>query len=657
MGKQEEVKKQQTGFDTAHWAQYGELGQTQTQLAPFMKELKNTTQKGVYATGMGLIEGESARSFAVSTRSLEKESKQAQQQFQKLTAQYALLNAIKKSGRVVTAEQITPEVYAQCKNVYGMSTKDVKKVVSDAQQGKMPEFSYEVRKENKQNRIQVTQHENKEQGKLYSSVDITLERNPFHSVIVAPKSEKKSLLKEILDKSTAAKKKQKENDKSVLREQGVEALRDELRRRREEGQLRSFEMVQLSEAEMKSYEKRYGLSQKEVAKLSQEIQAGVSDYDRGNAEQRADLKKEKAIWEFRDQQHRDWDRLEREQRSEILMVQQSYSTRQRDKQAQYSDEKKKLEEERELCKGNVPDSTYAARLRQVAASDSLIRSYKGKMVEAGMLLKNGLMTWTTPRQLLAAQAYKNAIVDYNARIVEIRRLEINVLTEQRDAVRKIEDEISLLQSDIIVKERQIEKMGIEDPENEEIGVRTMHTALDFELKTAREKLSQKEEEHKRALEAIEQTNAKIEAEKNALGQKEEAKRAWESSVEKESGLKMIREAHILELWSGEDEKTLSEMCGTAKLILEAEKRAAEYEKEYLDRVDNARKTGEERLPQIEEELKKIKEKHADELRKLMDACKAEIAALEEKHRADKAALDEKQEEDFKKFKENLDKKA
>ena len=60
--------------------------------------------------------------------------------YRKLSALYSVLNQIKKKGTVVTADMITEDTYKTVKEKYGISTKDLKRLVNDAQQGRVPDF-------------------------------------------------------------------------------------------------------------------------------------------------------------------------------------------------------------------------------------------------------------------------------------------------------------------------------------------------------------------------------------------------------------------------------------------------------------------------------------------------------------------------------------
>lgn len=63
------------------------------------------------------------------------------QLYRKLSGLYSVLGSIKKAGTVVTADMLTEDTYRACKNSYGISKKELQRLVSDAQQGRVPDFT------------------------------------------------------------------------------------------------------------------------------------------------------------------------------------------------------------------------------------------------------------------------------------------------------------------------------------------------------------------------------------------------------------------------------------------------------------------------------------------------------------------------------------
>ena len=86
--------------------------------------------------------------------------------YRKLSGLYSVLGSIQKAGTVVTADMLTEDTYRVCKNSYGISKKELQRLVSDAQQGRVPDFT-----------IQNTNAITRDAGKVNVAQDFRISRD------------------------------------------------------------------------------------------------------------------------------------------------------------------------------------------------------------------------------------------------------------------------------------------------------------------------------------------------------------------------------------------------------------------------------------------------------------------------------------------------
>ena len=279
------------------------------------KELWKSTKKQDY----GLIgelhrDLEKEEQFSLSRGKLgqvsygQAKTKKGKQIFRKLSGLYSVMNQIKSSDAFVTSEMLTNEMREEYTEKYGISSKELDRLVGDIQQGRTPDFtlkemekeedgSFSILQENARKQedafLRKTAQEYRDKDstlkdwsdeKLVSSIkrDIGLIHNdwnledPEHihgnRVVVKVKSKQIRSEVDISQRSTAFLDKIQKDKKKKL---GMERLKQDLAAKRQG--LAPHQSVALNAAEIAEYKKQYGLSKKDLEKLSQNVQADLTN--------------------------------------------------------------------------------------------------------------------------------------------------------------------------------------------------------------------------------------------------------------------------------------------------------------------------------------------------------------------------------------------
>ena len=234
----------------------------------------------------------------------------------KLQGLYAVMDQIKAQDTFVTADMIPKEMQKECKKKYGISSKDLERLVGDMQQGNTPDFL--VRNEDAQSDFTIqseqgrlTEHKNVQDAltEVYeNSPDLMLRgketalktaqalNRPLADAVmeetdhiqgnrVIVKLQQSSRLEtkintEIRDTSFAKKIEQDEKKKGLAQE--MKAL---LATKFADPAMRTYQAPQLDDAQVAKWKKTYGLSRKDQEKLFKQIHAEQGLIDRSNREE------------------------------------------------------------------------------------------------------------------------------------------------------------------------------------------------------------------------------------------------------------------------------------------------------------------------------------------------------------------------------------
>ena len=629
-----EKSKEKVEVNREQWAQYGQVGQLHDELTPFMTHREVSLFNR--ATGFGWQQNESSREFFISKTTAEKQNKKAA--FDKLTMQYAILDEIKHAGNVVTAEQISKDTYKMCKEKYGLSEKDVKKLVGDAQQGKIPEFEYSVSASMKDERssISVRQHRNAETNTYHSSMRLEVAKNPFSTRVVIPRAEKGSLLKKILDESAKAKSKSKTNDKSIQREQGLEALRDELAQRRADQKLRSYEMVQLSDAEMSSYESRYGLSRKEVAKLSTEIQSGVAGYSKTAVVQQREVESVAATLSptevFAQAQEKERSNLESKLRHDMYYLKDGHSNKKRSLEKNHNDALGLLRDRLVLYKGEIPESVQNTHNEDLQKIDRQLERAKwemGKFFNYNAL-KGSIFAGMTAEQINALQEYENAIRSHKEAVQTIERSS-NMLAFTKGQLEKHTLELDKLK-------KNLASLGDDAPESTRSDIKREIDLLERDIANDNHII------------AVEET--KLSVAKKRKRKLPGAKKRWLAAAAENETLSGMNETSITALWDsfyGSAKDRLNGLCRAAKLVVDSEALKKKTMSDFKKLLADSKTEDPAEIQEIEKEIEELTKQFAEELTALEEKSANEIAELEKKQTAERDSLANKQAADKEAF--------
>ena len=272
--------------------------------------------------------------------------------YRKLSGLYSVLGSIQKAGTVVTADMLTEDTYRVCKNSYGISKKELQRLVSDAQQGRVPDFTiknttaitrdagkvnvaqdFRITRDGKRtNTSTVPLSEDQQNVRILRDLEAeairkdadltpmeieqTLQeydqmsdvafmsaiqrrygknRPPEWDAIIAERRSQAQPLETVkrhhvtvsmfnglanvssvrtLQQGVIAKKVM--SGQNAQQKAGAQALARLLAEKRASAdrKLNSWQAVKLSEAEVKDFHKKYGISKKDLEKLSLEIQSG-----------------------------------------------------------------------------------------------------------------------------------------------------------------------------------------------------------------------------------------------------------------------------------------------------------------------------------------------------------------------------------------------
>jgi len=173
----------------------------------------------------------------------------------KLQALYTVLDSIQGHGSVVTADMISKDTYKICKEKYGISEKELKSLVKDAQEGKVPELEYH----------RAMQQENGIDSPFKVS---TAEQKVF----LNKKSDELEETGEIITQSSF-KMKQKAEKKSPRM---VGILSDVLKNIRKAEKTPVTQAVKIPKAQVGMFKKKLGMSEKELEQLSLELQSELA---------------------------------------------------------------------------------------------------------------------------------------------------------------------------------------------------------------------------------------------------------------------------------------------------------------------------------------------------------------------------------------------
>jgi len=238
------------------WMEYGLIGKTQMQYETQMQTLE---QQHLIQSQQDWME----KSDAVKAYKTE----------MKLQALYTVLDSIQNSGTVVTADMISKDTYKICKERYGISEKELKSLVKDAQEGKVPELEYRrnTLQEGEQHApFQVTRVEEKE--KRVSGNHRQGKSRVRQKVFLNEKSAELQEGDEIVTQGSF-----KMKQKAVKKNQvAVNVLTEVLKTiRRQEGTAVT-QAVKIPKEQIGMYKKKFGMSEKELEQLSLEIQSELA---------------------------------------------------------------------------------------------------------------------------------------------------------------------------------------------------------------------------------------------------------------------------------------------------------------------------------------------------------------------------------------------
>jgi len=210
----------------------------------------------------------------------------------KLQALYTVLDSIQGHGSVVTADMISKDTYKICKEQYGISEKELKSLVKDAQEGKVPELEYNKQEDNQTAPFRLTTVEEKVtrvRGNHFHS-----EKHSHQKVLLSKKSDELEESGEIIIQSSF-KMKQKAEKKSARM---VGILSDVLKNIRRTEKTPVTQAVKIPKAQVGMFKKKLGMSEKELEQLSLELQselAPVVQEELNREKEQAERQREAAI--------------------------------------------------------------------------------------------------------------------------------------------------------------------------------------------------------------------------------------------------------------------------------------------------------------------------------------------------------------------------
>ncbi len=190
----------------------------------------------------------------------------------KLQAFYTVLDAMKSQQTVVTADMISKDTYKMCKKNYGISEKELKRLVSDAQDGLVPELEYNTTMK----KDSVLDTHRKFTTQSIKRVDEQSSEDGFQRTEWVNKvslHERASKLEgNLVTKGSyeTKKKAQKKNGGAVTE------LTELLKKMRKEKNVTVTQAVQLDAAQIAEYRAKLGMSEKDLKKLSLELQSEIA---------------------------------------------------------------------------------------------------------------------------------------------------------------------------------------------------------------------------------------------------------------------------------------------------------------------------------------------------------------------------------------------
>lgn len=254
-------------------------------------------------------------------------SRKGKKALSKLQGLYLVLGAIKEYKGVVTADMISKDTYKMCKTKFGLSSKEVERLVADTQEGSVPRFELKKEKVDEENvglqthkgtqvfqspaaemaryesamlvfreeRARLTAEESPEvQAKLNEMSDEVFAReyNAYHKnkiiLPTMPKTDRATLkVQEALYKkvkisvsltkdthagkiATASSLKQKNENRKA----GIIALRNYLVRKRQKDYIPANRLIAVEGWHKEALMQQFGLSAKELDQIAVELQTG-----------------------------------------------------------------------------------------------------------------------------------------------------------------------------------------------------------------------------------------------------------------------------------------------------------------------------------------------------------------------------------------------
>ena len=212
-------------------------------------------------------------------------TKKGKKAFRKLTGLYKVLGEMKSMNTFVSADMINKETREELKRNYGISSKDLEKLVSDYQQGNTPEFNIE---NGEDAQININPHavpmeDNQADALQMQQEQVTInmsqqEQASIHGRISNVADYNNSLIKKI------------RASKNGARKTGIEKLNSTIKKQRQMQNLNVHQAVKLSDKDIHMISSNYDLSKKEIEKLAIEIQAGLYEVNNTQVERKSNLK-------------------------------------------------------------------------------------------------------------------------------------------------------------------------------------------------------------------------------------------------------------------------------------------------------------------------------------------------------------------------------
>jgi len=201
-------------------------------------------------------------------------TKKAKATLKKLSGLYAVLNEIQGLNSVATADMLTEDIYKKCKKNYGISKKELQRLINDAQNGLVPQLQYESKRDG----LKLGQ------GEHYFSVEAAQKRMHAEDDNGEQKKNKVTIHQNMEGEFDGIWKTEAEMDassfinkirseKKETRKNGIAFIEERVARLREEQSVRPFQKVTLTQDDIVQCKKEYDLSKKEVEKIAIEIQS------------------------------------------------------------------------------------------------------------------------------------------------------------------------------------------------------------------------------------------------------------------------------------------------------------------------------------------------------------------------------------------------